>query len=185
MVVPTGTITEALAVSNTTGGAFTVALSPALNGLQTSDFILLDDHSQPVNITTATTTNSGITYTITTALTAGKTYTITAAKSGYDFGSPQNVVVPNATISETLTVSNTTGSSITLELSPALAGLTTSNFSLVDSSNNPVSITGVVTTDNGATYLLNAALSPGQTYSITAIVNGYDFGLPKTFTIPM
>lgn len=145
----------------------------------------MDDQSQPVDITTSTTTNSGITYTISATLTAVKTYTITATKSGYDFGTAQNVVVPAGTIAETLTVSNTTSSGITLELSPALAGLTTSNFSLVDSSNNPVTITGVETTDNGATYQLNAALSPGLTYTITVIKDGYDFGFPQTFTIPM
>lgn len=127
----------------------------------------------------------GITYTISAVLTAGKTYTITVTKSGYDFGTAQTVLVPAGTMTEALTVSNTTGGAFTVALSPALAGLTTSNFTIVDNSNSPVTITGVVSTDNGATYAISASLSAGQTYTVTVTKSGYDFGPPITVGIPM
>ncbi|MFZ3132569.1 MAG: hypothetical protein WA125_16110 [Desulfosporosinus sp.] len=81
-------------------------------------------------------------------------------------------------ISETLTVSNPTTTGFTVTLNPALAGLTASNFTLLDSSNQPVTITSATTTDNGATYEISAALCVGQSYTVTAAKTDYDFGAP-------
>jgi len=184
VVVSPGVLTsEALTVSNPSTTGFTVSLSPALNGLQTSDFILLDDQSQPVNISTATTTGSGITYTIAATLTAGKTYTVTATKTDYTFGSAQNVVVPTPPTSETLTVSNSSNSGFTVTLSPSLADLTGSDFTLLDGS-TPVTISAASRADNGATYIIAATLTDGKTYTVTAADTGYTFGSAQNVVVP-
>jgi len=88
------------------------------------------------------------------------------------------VIAPTAPISETLTVSNPAPTGFTVALNPALTGLTASNFTLLDSSNQSVTITGATTSDSGATYEISAALCAGQTYTVTAAKTGYDFGAP-------
>ncbi|HVJ49403.1 RHS repeat domain-containing protein, partial [Desulfitobacterium sp.] len=136
-------ISETLTVRSTTTGGITLALSPALDGLNTSNFKLVDSSNNPVTITGAVTTDNGATYLLSASLSAGQTYTVTATKSGYDFGAAQNVVVPGL-IAETLTVSNTTSSGITIALSPVLNGLTLSDFTLMDGS-TPVTISSATT----------------------------------------
>ena len=69
-------------------------------------------------------------------------------------------------------------------LSSALNGLTTSNFTLLNSSGYPITITGVTTSNGGVTYAINAALSVGQTYTVTANYAGYTIGAAQSFTIP-
>ncbi|MDR3584709.1 MAG: cell wall-binding repeat-containing protein [Desulfosporosinus sp.] len=51
-----------------------------------------------MTISSASTNDNGATYTIDAMLTEGKTYTVTAAKTGYTFGTAQNVVVPAAPV---------------------------------------------------------------------------------------
>lgn len=91
----------------------------------------------------------------------------------------------DAPVSETLTVNNPTTTGFTLGLSPALNGLTKSDFILHDSLNNAVSITSAATMDNGATYAIIAALTVGKTYTITAEKNGYNFGIPANVFVQL
>ena len=117
----TTTPSETLTVREPSTTGFTLAVNPALNGLKASDFILMDGSTR-VTISSASTTNSGSIYKIAAKLTAGHTYTVTATKSGYYFGTAQNVVVPlaatvsSAAISDrrhiVLTMSNTLTGSI-------------------------------------------------------------------------
>lgn len=93
--LPTTAINETLTVSNPSTSGFTVALSPALNGLKISNFKLVDSSGSHVVLTSATTTVGGATYAITAALSAGQTYTLTAADAGYTFNTAQNVAVPD------------------------------------------------------------------------------------------
>lgn len=88
------------------------------------------------------------------------------------------------TASETLTVSDPTTTGFTVALNPVLNDLTASNFTLLDSSGNPVSITGVTTSDNGETYAISAALTAGQTYTVTATDTGYTFGTAQSVVVP-
>ena len=69
-------------------------------------------------------------------------------------------------------------------LSSALNGLATSNFSLLNSSGYTVPITSVTTSNGGETYTISAALSVGQTYTVTANYAGYSFGTAQNITVP-
>ncbi|SPF52226.1 exported hypothetical protein [Candidatus Desulfosporosinus infrequens] len=82
----------------------------------------------------------------------------------------------SSTTTETLMVSNPATTGFTVTLNPALAGLTASNFTLLDSSSQPVTITGATTSDSGASYAISSALSAGQTYTVTATKTGCNFG---------
>ena len=94
------------------------------------------------------------------------------------------VTSPAPSTSETMTVTNPSTTGFTVELSPSLAGLTASNFTLLDSSSQAVSITGATTTDSGATYAIRAGLSAGQTYTVTAAKSGYNFGSGHSVVVP-
>ena len=166
-----------LTVSSLSNIGFTVTLHPALAGLTTSNFTLLDGLNHPVNITETTTVDNGATYVISAALSAGQTYTVTATTAGYS-GTTQMAI-------EVLTVSNPATTGFTVALSPALSGLIASNFTLLDISSNSVNITGATTSDNGATYALSAALIAGQTYTVTATKTGYTFGTGQSVVIPL
>ena len=182
--LPTTVINETLTVSNPTTTGFRVALYPALNGLTASNFMFLNSTGNPLTITSATTSDNGGTYAVSTALSAGQTYTVTVTLSGYNFGASQNVTVPSATINETLTISNPSTSGFIVAVNPALNGLTTSNFTLVNSSGNPVALTSATTSLGGASYTITAALSAGQTYTLTTTAAGYTFGTAQNVVIP-
>jgi uncharacterized repeat protein (TIGR02543 family) len=90
-----------------------------------------------------------------------------------------------ALIPETLTVSNPTVSGVTVVISPEVETLTATNFILRDSVGNTVTVLDATTADLGSTYQISAALKDGQTYSITAVCDGYTFGGFKSFTVPL
>jgi hypothetical protein len=69
-------------------------------------------------------------------------------------------------------------------LKSELAGLTASNFTLLDSLSQPVTITSATTLDNGATYVIGAELTAGKTYIVTASKTGYDFGTAQSVVVP-
>ena len=87
-------------------------------------------------------------------------------------------------ISEMLTVSNPSTSGFTVALNPALSGLTISNFTLVNASGNPIALTNATTSVGGASYMINATLSAGQTYTLTAVDAGYTFGTAQNVVVP-
>jgi hypothetical protein len=184
MMLPTTAINETLTVSTPSTSGFTVALNPALNGLTVSNFTLVNNSGNPVTLTSATTSDNGATYTVSTALSADQTYTLTATSTGYTFGNAQNITVPSAAISETLTVSNPSTSRFTVALNPALNGLKISNFTLVNSSGNPIALSSATTSTDGATYEITAALSAGQTYTLTVAAAGYTFGTAQYVVVP-
>jgi len=183
-MLPTTAISEILTVSNPSTSGFTVALNPALNGLTISNFTLVNSSGNPVALTGATTSDSGATYVISGALSGGQTFTVAATSKGYSFGTAQNVAVPSASNNEMLTVSNPSTSGFTVTLNPALNGLTISNFTLVNSLGNPVALTGATTSVGGATYVITAALSAGQTYTLTTTDVGYTFGTAQNVVVP-
>lgn len=100
------TIDETMWVSNPSTTGFTVTVSPALYGLNVSNFILRDGNTS-VGISLGSITNNGSTYQIVAALAAGKTYTLKVVKDSYNFGIAQYVVVPSApTVSRAVTAGN-------------------------------------------------------------------------------
>jgi len=119
VVVPLTTPSETLTVREPSTTGFTVEMNPALNGLNVSDFILLDD-STHVTISSVSTTNGGMTYQIAATLSAGHTYTVTATKSGYYFGTFKNVVVPSAATVSSAVISDSRH--IALTMSNVLTG---------------------------------------------------------------
>ena len=93
--------------------------------------------------------------------------------------------LPPTAISETLTVSNPSTYGFTVAVNPALAGLTVSNFALVNSLGNPVALTSATTSVGGATYAITTVLSAGQTYTLTTTAAGYTFGSAQTVVVPL
>ncbi|CAA7599596.1 Putative cell wall binding repeat 2 [Acididesulfobacillus acetoxydans] len=181
---PPATGSETLTVSNPSTTGFTVSLSPALNGLASANFTLSDSSGNPIAITGAATSDNGATYTLSAALTAGQTYSLTASDTGYTFGSAQYVTVSAAAVSVATSVYGPSTTGFTLDLSPAVPGLTANNFTLSDGSGNPVAITGAATANNGAAYQISAALTAGQTYVVTTSAEGYTFGGAQYVTVP-
>ncbi|WP_088189613.1 hypothetical protein [Desulfosporosinus sp. FKA] len=110
------------------------------------------------------------------------------ANSSADPSSDSSSSTPNTTpaktsISETMKISNPSTSGFIVTLNPALNGLAPNNFTLQNSSGNPVSISNATTSDNGTTYTISAVLSAGQTYTFTAAYPGYTFGTPQNIEI--
>ncbi|CAA7599594.1 Putative cell wall binding repeat 2 [Acididesulfobacillus acetoxydans] len=178
------TISETLTVSNPSTAGFTVSLSPALNGLTSGNFTLLNSSGSAVPITSAATGDNGATYSIAAALTAGQTYAVTASDTGYAFGGTHYVTVPAAPVSVTTSVYGPSTTGFTLDLSPAVPGLTANNFTLLNSAGSAVPIASVSTAGNGAAYGISAALTAGQTYTVTTSDTGYTFGTAQSVVVP-
>ncbi|MEA4895416.1 MAG: S-layer homology domain-containing protein [Oscillospiraceae bacterium] len=89
-----------------------------------------------------------------------------------------------ALIPETLAVSNPTTAGITVSLNPLVETLTATDFTILDSSGAAVTVSDAATEDIGSTYQISAVLAEGQTYSLTALHDGYSFGVAKSFTVP-
>ncbi|MDR3539377.1 MAG: hypothetical protein P4L69_00175 [Desulfosporosinus sp.] len=95
-----------------------------------------------------------------------------------------STIQPTTAISETMTINTLSTTGFTVALNPALPGLVTSNFTLHNNLGNPVVITGAISSDNGATYVISAALNAGQTYILTAADAGYTFGTAQNVVVP-
>ncbi|WP_434510313.1 hypothetical protein [Desulfitobacterium sp. AusDCA] len=106
------------------------------------------------------------------------------SSSANSTSSSSTTMLPSAATSETMTVSNPSASGFTLTLNPKLNGLTLSNFTLVNSLGSPVTLTGATTSDSGSTYAISAALTAGQTYTLTAASTGYTFGTAVNVVVP-
>ncbi|MDQ7092630.1 cell wall-binding repeat-containing protein [Desulfosporosinus sp. PR] len=176
--------TAPIAISSPSTAGFTVGLNPALNGLTINNFTLLNSSGYTVPIAGVTTVNGGATYTVSAALTAGQTYTLTANYAGNALGTAQSFTVPYSTNSTTLTVSNPLTTGLTVGLNPVLSGLSANNFTLLNSSGYTVPIIGATTVNGGATYTISAALTAGQTYTLTANYAGNTLGTAQSFTVP-
>ncbi|MFZ3100685.1 MAG: hypothetical protein WA131_12625 [Desulfitobacteriaceae bacterium] len=114
----------------------------------------------------------------------------TRASNTPTYTTPPTIIPPTPapltpTISETLTVSYPSTTGFTVDLSPALNGLTINNFTLVNSSGNLVALTGATPSVGGAAYSITAALVAGQTYTLTAAYAGYSFGTGQNVVVPL
>lgn len=97
---------------------------------------------------------------------------------------PSTTISPPTVISETMTISNSSTTGFNVALNPALNGLLASNFTLHNSLGNPVAITAVTSSDNGATYVISVAMSAGQTYTLTVAQAGHSFGAAQNIVVP-
>lgn len=179
----TSTLTETLTVTNPTTTGLIVAVNPAIDDMRVNDFVLLNSWGNPVTISRATALNGGAVYALTASLNAGQSFTLTASKTGYTFGNVQFAVVPATTPTETLTVIEPSTTGFTVMVNPALNSLNASNFILLDGSTR-VTIRSVSTSNSGLTYKIAAALTAGHTYTVTAMKNGYTFGVAQNVVVP-
>lgn len=113
------TTSETVWVSNPSTTGFTATVSPALYGLDVSNFILMDGSSR-VALSSASIANNGATYQIAAALAAGKTYTLSVVKDGYNFGVAKYIIVPSAASVSSAVTSGSTH--IILTMSSELTG---------------------------------------------------------------
>ena len=141
IVISTGTAQETITLSNTTKTGFTLALTPALQGLQINNLSLVDSSNTTQIISAITTADGGIIYTVEASLIAGQNYTLTCTKNGYDFGQSKPVAIPNENVKETTLIGNINTTGFTLELTTALQGLQIQNLNLTDSINKTIQIT--------------------------------------------
>lgn len=132
------------------------------------------------------------------ALVYGNVIAVTITTSGAakikDASVSENTMVAtevsrSVTYAAPLEVSIITGSTSTtgfvVGLNPALSNLQASDFTLREGSSNEVPITGAVTYNNGLTYVINATLTAGKSYTITAVKSGYNFGTRQISFAPI
>ena len=162
VVVPTTTTSETLTVREPSTTGFTVAVNPALNGLNASNFILLDGSTR-VTISSASTTNRGVTYKIAAKLTAGHTYTVTAMESGHYFGIAQKVVVPSAATVSSAVISD--HRHIILTMSIALTGSISNPdaFKVAGVASEPT-VTNVAVSGTKVTLTLSSSIVSTDSY---------------------
>lgn len=172
-------------------------LSTPVPGLILQDVAVADANGNAVPITGVTTLDGGLSYTVdvspTSPLSYGATYTVyvgtgahgTTALPGIDFGSPATFTTPQSPpLAESPTVSGVSTSGFILTMSLATVPLVAGDLTLRDGSGTSVPITGLQTTDTGATFLVQAALQAGETYSLTLAHSGYSFGSALTVSVP-
>lgn len=163
-----------------TGNEIVVQFDPAMPSLDERNFRLTAG-GQDVPIWDAETADSGATYVLTATFTQGNHYGLLVSKDGYDFGAKMTLNVPFGVIQ---TVFNIGAKEVGIALNPAVPGLTAANFVLTDSLGNVLAASAVSTSDDGAAYTVSANFTGGQTYTVTAIKDGYDFGALASAFIP-
>jgi len=171
-------------------------LSPAVPGLILQNVAVIDSSGNSVPLTNLTASNGGFTYALdlsstSNGLSYGATYTVyigtgtngTTATPGLDFP-PVTLTTPQAPPTPiTATVSGVSTSGFTLSMGvdvPLVAG----DLTLRDPAGNSMPITSLETMDTGATYLVQAALTAGESYALTITASGYSFGEALAVSVP-
>lgn len=88
------------------------------------------------------------------------------------------------TTSSAITVSKPSTTGFTVNLDPAVKDLGVNNFTLVDTTGSAITINSAVPLDDGKEYALSAALTAGQSYTLTVAKEGYTFGSARNVVIP-
>jgi len=172
-------------VGNVSPGGFTLVFDHAVPGL---DVTIQEAGGQIVAVTSVDSSNDGKLYNIQAAFVGGKSYLVTIAKYGYDFGDPLTITAPEVVapvVQVETTISNASVSGFTIALSPTVADLTAADLDLRDADNRPVSGATMSSADNGATYIVKASLSGGQSYSVHLDKEGYSFGDSALVVVPI
>ncbi|MCM3628712.1 S-layer homology domain-containing protein [Paenibacillus glycanilyticus] len=156
---------------------FTLHLRPAIPGLTASDLHLSDADGNTVAITSAVTSDNGLSYQVQAALTAGKTYTVSTTKAGY-------LVVtsdPFSLTSKRASIDQVSVHGFKLNFTSPMALLDT-DLALTNEQGDPVKAT-FVSWDGGLTYQVSAELAAGVPYSLSINKMGYDFGAALAFSL--
>lgn len=88
------------------------------------------------------------------------------------------------TTSSAITVSNPSTTGFTVTLNPAVNDLQVNNFTLADTTGSAITITGATPLDDGKKYALSAALTAGQSYTLTVTKEGHTFGTAQNVVVP-
>ncbi|MFC3802021.1 fibronectin type III domain-containing protein [Cohnella sp. GCM10012308] len=167
-------------VSGMTKTGFTLKLDTAVAGLNATDLQLRDRQYQPVAVSSMTTADQGLTYTVRASLTESETYSLTVSKNGYGFGAGLSFQVPIPVAANLDYVSE---QGLTIHLGTPVAGIAASDLNLSDSDGTPVAIAAVTTADDGASYRVTAALKSGSDYKLELLKAGYNFGAALTASV--
>ncbi|MBO9597008.1 MAG: hypothetical protein J7559_04185, partial [Cohnella sp.] len=179
--------TIAVAKYTTFNGSFgsytglTVHLSTPVLGLTADAFALTDGSGNPMALDAAGTSDNGVTYTLQSAqLNAGGPFKLDIEAAGYAFGSAATLV--NATINRWSTP-GVLSPQFMAGLNPKVPNLTAGNFSAVDQTGHPATITDVRFDSGMQLYIVTFDGAPGHTYTVSVQADGYDFGAPRTIEI--
>lgn len=88
------------------------------------------------------------------------------------------------TTSSAITISNPSNTGFTVNLDPAVNDLGVNNFTLVNTTGSAITITSATPLDDGKEYVLSAALTAGQSYTLTVAKEGYTFGDAQKVVVP-
>lgn len=96
----------------------------------------------------------------------------------------QNGGETTTTTSSAITISNPSTLGFTVNLDPAVNDLGVNNFTLVNTTGSAIAISSATPLDDGKEYVLSAALTAGQSYTLTVAKEGYTFGSAQNVVIP-
>ncbi|WP_206669905.1 S-layer homology domain-containing protein [Paenibacillus luteus] len=180
-----------IAVTATAGQAgvmgFRLAFSTPVPGLAVTNLTLKNSTNSSIAVTSVATLSGGSSYFISAALTEGESYTLTITKTGFRFGDDIGFQFPlteQPTVSVTASVYGTSAAGFSLSLSPAVAHLANAAFTLKHG-NESVAILAITEGAEGSSYAFEAALTEGETYSLSVVQSGYDFGGAVPVFIPI
>jgi hypothetical protein len=162
--------------------AFTLRFDHAVPDMLASDFMIRrSGFLEAFAASKVSTEDGGNSYKVESNFWGGEQYTVLPVKDGYDFGLAVAIDVP---VIVSTTVLRMGASYVDIGLNPAVPGLNANHFTLKDSAGQPLTASSVVTEDGGATYRIKASFIGGQTYSIAAAKEGYDFGAALSADLP-
>ncbi|WP_090108697.1 S-layer homology domain-containing protein [Cohnella sp. OV330] len=123
----------------------------------------------------------GTRYAVNVTMYAGAVYTLSIAGTNRAFAGPVEFALPKRTSSE---VTGATAGGIALALSDPGIELLAADVDLLTADGDAVRVTGVVPGTTAGTYVVQAALAEGSTYSLRIVKFKYDFGAASSVYVP-
>ncbi|MCM3749818.1 S-layer homology domain-containing protein [Paenibacillus pasadenensis] len=167
---------------------FRILFNKPVPGLQPSHFQLLNSGTgESAAVSSAASSGDGTSYRISAALQEGAVYSLSVMKKGYSFSGAGEVLVPvidPEAVPVSASVYGIGESGFRVALAPAVAGLTASDFTLIERGAGTVPIAEAETADEGGTYAVAAALRPGGVYTLVIERSGFSFGAALEVTVP-
>lgn len=171
-------------VSNVTTMGFDVqfsepvaSLSPSLVTLMGDDGIVIPLDSSRFHKASA----DGTLYTANVTMYAGAVYTLSIAGTDRAFAGPVEFALPKRT---NVAVTDATAAGIALMLGDPGIELLPADVDLLTADGDAVRVTGVVPGATAGTYVVQAALAEGSTYSLRIVKFKYDFGAAASVYVP-
>ncbi|MFC5530667.1 S-layer homology domain-containing protein [Cohnella yongneupensis] len=146
---------------------------------------VLDDQGAEQRTTGIVSNDGGVSYQIEVALTPDRVYTVEIDRIGDDFGPGIPVIVKSVGVSF---AGMEEGSSRTFDLvlDQPLPGMRPGDFVLRRASDGrKIALLSAETADGGISYKLSADFFQAESYTIVPAKDGYAFGDPIAFTVPI